>query len=53
MKDWMQKNYVGDFYYEELRSAVTAAWEQIPVKSPSDLVDSVQAPVKQIFELML
>ncbi len=43
IKDWIQDNYPGRLSYDELRGAVNAAWEQIPIEFLIDLVDSMQA----------
>ena len=48
----IQDNYLGKFSYDELRSAVNAAWEQISVEFLSDFGGfNARFGAKQLFEL--
>ena len=43
MKDWIQNNYEKNLSYDQLRDAMTAAWEQISEQFLDELMDSMPA----------
>ena len=43
IKNWIQENYEGNLSYDQLREAVTAAWEQISEQLLDELVEFMPA----------
>ena len=43
MKDWIDDHYGERLGYDQLRSAVKAAWEAVPESHLNDLIDQLPA----------